>query len=176
MGIEEKLTSMEIRKILVVDDTPENLQAAKQYFNSLDIETQYALSSQESIEMIQKAYAKNHKYDLVLTDLEMETKNSGVEVVKKALETIAYATLVTGRNYNVPDNASHGPNTVVLPIGESMNGRKSKPEIWEFALKKSLEYVSSEEIQKIYKSAKKYLKFVGKAPDIFVKHMLKTYH
>ncbi len=176
MEIKEKLKSMGIKKILVTDDTLENLQAAKQYFNSLDIKTQYASSSQESIKMIQEAYVENHKYDLVLTDLEMETKNSGIGVVKKALETIAYATLITGRNYNAPDNASHGPNTMVLPIGESMNGRKSMSDIWEFALEKSLEYVSSEEIQLIYKSAKRYLKFIGKIPDIFVKHMLEEYN
>lgn len=173
MSIDQKVKDFKIKKILIVDDTQENIEGAKQYFKTLPVETHYALSGKEAIKEIKEAHDKGKKYDLVVTDLEMETKDAGIGVVRKALETLAYTTIVTGRNYDKSDTASHGPNTMIIPTRKSINGRKNKPEIWEFALRESLEYATSEKIQNIYKSAKKYNKFIGKTPEMFVDMMLK---
>jgi len=174
MTLEEKIKKLEIKKMLVVDDMQGNLEAAKKYFKTLPLEIHYASSGKEAMKKIKEAYNLGEKYDVVMTDLEMEAKDEGIRVARKALETLAYTALVTGRNYDKPDTASHGPNTLVIPPKEHINGRKNNPDVWEFALKEFLEYSDSKEIQKIYESAKRYHKFLKKAPDIFVDTMLKT--
>jgi len=171
MTIEQKLEELRIKRVLVVDDTAANIEAAKAEFAKYSgaVIFDYASSAADA-----KKKIVSQKYDLVMTDLEMESKDSGLEVVSEASKTAAYVTVVTGANYDRLDSDAHGPNTSVLPADKSMKGKKDKSEVWAFALEESLGWIESGDIQAIYRSAKRYEKFVGKVPDL-LQAMVETY-
>ncbi|MCF7872012.1 response regulator [Candidatus Woesearchaeota archaeon] len=175
MTIEQKLTDKDIKKILVVDDREENTQAAKEYFQTIPIKTDYASSAQEAITKMKENYKAETKYDLIITDLEMETKNAGLDVVKEALNQTIYVTIATGMNYDQPEEHGHGPSTTIMPTKESIKGKKNNPEVWEQAMKITLDYIASPEIQRSYNSAKRYKKYTGKESELFKEIMLKLY-
>jgi len=171
MTIEQKLEELRIKRVLVVDDTATNIEAAKAEFAKYSgaVIFDYASSAADA-----KKKMASQKYDLVMTDLEMESKDSGLEIVCEALKTTAYVTVVTGANYDRSASDAHGPNTTVLPADKSMKGKKDKPEIWAFALEESLGWIESGATQTIYRSARRYEKFMGKAPDL-LQMMVETY-
>ncbi|MEM4755775.1 MAG: response regulator [Candidatus Woesearchaeota archaeon] len=144
MGIEQKLTEHGITNLLVVDDTPANLDAARtafQKYNAL-VNVDYASSAQEALQKIQAAKVQGKKYDLVISDLSMETPLAGLDVIKAALLSFSYATIATGANYDKPCHGYHGPTTTVRPLGVSFPEKKDTSETWDFVLEKSLEYLT----------------------------------
>lgn len=162
MSIDEKLSDMEIKKVLIVDDKTENINAAKQYFKSIPAKTEYATNSDEAIKKIKESYDAEAKYDLVITDLKMETKTAGIDVVKEAILNGTYATIATGANYDKSENDPHGPTTTIRPSGDSIRSKKDKPETWTFALEKSLDHIANYKTSPEAKALQRYEKYVGK--------------
>jgi len=171
MELEKGLKKYEIKEILIVDDTTQNLDAAKKYFSNIKVEMDYASSAQEAIKKIKNS---EKGYNLIMTDLEMETPKAGLEVVKLALEKSGYVTIVTGKNYDKPEtDPHHGPNTNIIPIGSSIKGKKELPEIWGNCLEESLRYIES--VQGIYDAEKRHIKYVGKPSEQFKSFMMQNY-
>jgi CheY-like chemotaxis protein len=141
MNIENKLKLNNVSRVLVVDDALENIVAAKRYFDKLGIEVDYAFSAEEAKQRIQESFISKEKYSLVITDLEMEEKNSGIEVGKCAYNHLIIPLIATGRNYDALDNAAHGPSTTVLPFDLTIKGRKNREEIWEKIFEGALDYL-----------------------------------
>jgi len=165
MSIEEKLSELEIKKILVVDDREENLDAAKQYFQTINLHVEYATNAKDAIDKMKAAYEKEEKYDFILSDLEMETKTAGLDVVKEALEQRSYVTIASGVNYDKSDTDQHGPNTTIRPTGTSIKGKKEKPEVWKFALEESLNYIQTYKESPEFKAIERYAHFIGILPE-----------
>ncbi|KYK27242.1 hypothetical protein AYK26_04235 [Euryarchaeota archaeon SM23-78] len=160
MGIETKLKELGIKKILVVDDTPKHVQTALSYLKQLEqysIQTEGATSAKEAKEKIKESYAKDQKYDLVLSDLQMEQLESGLEVVREGLKHFADCFIVTGRCYK---DSHHGPTTTLMPTQEVVSGRKDQEKVWEALLKKAVHYMEGKG-KSIRLSLKKYGKYVG---------------
>ncbi len=149
-------------RILVADDTEENIVAAKKCFEEInfngDLSVVFVSNGSEAIEIL-----KREETDLVITDLTMEKEKTGLDVIRRALEHKAFGYIATGQNYDHSDNDAHGPNTTVIPTGKSIKGRKNKPEVWKeilnIIIKDSTE--NQETAQRI-KSTKRYWKNVGK--------------
>lgn len=162
MGIETKLGELEIKRILVVDDKEEHVQTALSYFKQLaqyGIKAEGATSAEQAKEKIKQEYEKGQKYDLILSDLEMEQPKSGLEVVKEGLKHFADSFIVTGRNYDAPSHG-HGPNTTIMPADKSIEGRKDQEQVWDALLHKAVEYMEGPG-KSIRLALKKYGKYVG---------------
>ena len=138
----QKLEDRGIRNILIVDDKSENLSAASSYFSSIGIEYEECNSATSAIKKL------NEKtYDLVITDLQMETPNAGEEVIKEAGAHFTHSYILTG-------GTDHGKdNVLILPIGHYIRGSKKDDGIWaeifETILgnhKKSQEYLKVKQI------------------------------
>ncbi|MBN2458898.1 response regulator [Candidatus Woesearchaeota archaeon] len=160
MTLEEKLAKSEIRNILVVDDTQANLDAAKQYFARLEplgIKAEYAASAQEAQQKIQESFESKDKYGLVITDLCMESPKAGLEVVREGFEHLIYTVIATGMNYDAPgvEPDHHGPFTRIMPLNETLRGRKDDPEIWRQVLEKTMDYIAGGSHTAIYRSIQK---------------------
>ena len=131
MNIENKIKELNITKLLIVDDTKENIIAAKNYFSTVEsLAVEYATSEKEAIKKIKKAYVA-HPYSFVISDLEMETAFSGLEVCSESLEHLMMPIIATGHNYDKPASAAHGPVTFLKPSDERVKGRKSDSLVWE---------------------------------------------
>ena len=149
MEVQKKSKTSGIERLLIADDTPENLDAAKKYFSTINLKTDYAKSEEEAKEMIISQFETGEKYDFVITDLEMEDRISGCNVLSQAYKYGAEGTIATGRDYHKPDSAGHGPYTSVYSIrskpAESLTvkAKKTKPEVWKKILDGSLELVKN---------------------------------
>jgi|APSaa5957512576_1039674.scaffolds.fasta_scaffold71414_2 CheY-like chemotaxis protein len=174
MGLEIKLTDFVIERILVVDDTSENLDAAREYFSQLEVEVDYASSEKEAKEMIEASILDRKKYNLVISDLEMECKDSGKKVLELAYTNQIMGYIATGLNYGALDDAIHGPQTTILPLKEKIPGRKSSSFVWQLALDKILSDLGQGS-KEILKSLARYEKFVGKPSPETGKMALKTF-
>ena len=160
MSLDEQLEKLKIKKVLIVDDTAKNIEAAKQYFTNLNLEVDYASSEKEAISKLQK-----HQYDFIMTDQEMETRNSGVEVLKEAYKYAVDGVIVTGLNYQNSETDNHGPSTYIKSMhGDDthFNGKKELPEIWEKCFEKSLDLLENSVVHKAMARVKKY---VGVGPQ-----------
>ena len=139
MNIKQKIKEHGLERILVVDDTIENLQGAREYFENMDeVLVDYASSQAEAIKMLQN---QGNKYDLLLTDLEMETKESGYEVIREGIINNVFGIIATGFNYNPRPNDRHGPRTTFIPSKDFVQGKKTKPMVWEKALEHAIKYM-----------------------------------
>ncbi len=129
---------MILEKILVADDREENRKAAKEVFANADI----VGSEAEAIQRINE-----NEYDLVITDMQMEDKYSGLRVVKTALENgaIPYVLSHAGPSHQ-------GVSVSMRPYGEDICNAKGKenPETWKEA-KSRIE--SAEGVHKNYQEA-----------------------
>lgn len=114
---------MKLERILVVDDREENRNAARRVIPNADT----AGNGAEAIEMLDRG-----EYDLVMTDMEMETPEAGLKVVKKALEKNAVPYVLSG-------GVNHGRDFVEMrPYGGNIyaaNG-KANEETWKEVLAK----------------------------------------
>lgn len=168
MSIKQLIEDLQIRKILVVDDSKENIDAAKKYFENeivkYGVSFTYVLSGEVAKDEIKKEFDAGKKVDFVMTDLQMETKNAGCDVLIEAYRYDAEGVVVTGRNYQNPNDHDHGPTTYIKSIHPcfenlSVAGRKSKPEVWKQCFEKSLILVSE---SPIHDAIERYGKFVSK--------------
>ena len=115
---------MNLQKILIADDKEENRAAARQAFPVADIVS----SAKEAVEALDKSH-----YDLVITDMQMETPLSGLDVIRKAYEknVLSYVLSHTG--------PSHTGETVSMkPYGGEMYPRigKRDPQTWTEAFRR----------------------------------------
>jgi CheY-like chemotaxis protein len=117
------------KEMLIVDDRPENLEAAKAVFP----DAVFASSAKEAIELMKK---HPEKFDRVITDLEMETPAAGARVLAHAMGTMRECIVLTNAGQN------HGSEMVaVLPselklsriYGDNPNSGKAGTEPWEVA-------------------------------------------
>ena len=139
MEIKQKMKEHGLERILVVDDTKENLEGAKEYFKNMQgVLVDYASSQAEAIKMLQ---SQENKYNLLLTDLEMETKDSGYEVIREGIINNVFGIIATGFNYNPEGNDRHGPITNFFPFKDSVKGKKSEPWVWEKAVEHAIKYL-----------------------------------
>ncbi|MCX8193992.1 MAG: response regulator [Candidatus Pacearchaeota archaeon] len=64
------------KKVLVVEDKPENIEAAKKYFDSQGIELDYAQTGEEALEKLEK---NSDSYLFLVSDLSLPRKKGGEE-------------------------------------------------------------------------------------------------
>jgi CheY-like chemotaxis protein len=165
MTIDQKLKDLEIKKVLIVDDTELNIDAAKKYFSRYDgITFDYASSAEHAKKMIQDNYS-TQKYDLVMTDMQMEKAKSGLDVVRESFKYQTIAAIVTGKNYDRSENESHGANTqlYIMDQNSSIKGKKEKPEVWEYLFGKVVDFLYTK--PPVIASLKRYHEHVGKPSD-----------
>ena len=177
MSLEEKLVEAGIKKILVVDDTKANLAAAKEYFSSFEkygIKTDYANSAKQAKKNIQDAYKGKERYSVIISDMVMEEPHSGLEVVREGFKHQTHGYIATGKDYDRPDDASHGPYTEVEPMLGAVEGKKEKPEVWQGVLEKVLESITGEAKETIAAMGR-YHKFHGKPSDKIADMMMLVY-
>ena len=109
---------MNLQKILIADDREENRNAARVAFPEAEIVS----SAKEAIEALDR-----EKYDLILTDMQMETKTAGLEVIRKSYEKniLAYVLSHTGPSHQ-------GESVVIRPYGGSISSKDGKrdPKTW----------------------------------------------
>jgi len=122
-----RLKELGISKILVADDRQENIQAARQYFETLKgISTCYFNNGKDAIKEIIEKYAS---IGLVLTDLEMETPEAGVDVALTGMDYIIPSYILTGG----PQHRG-SPTVRVIPGLYGFEGTKAEPETWKQCL------------------------------------------
>jgi len=123
-----KLLKLGISNILVADDRSENILAARKYFEQLGgISTTYFNNGKDAVEEIKRNYSS---IALVLTDLEMETPNAGVEVALTGFEYLVPSYIITGG----PQHRGNNPTIRVIPEGIGFEGTKESPETWKSCL------------------------------------------
>ncbi|MCA9460254.1 MAG: hypothetical protein KC550_06925, partial [Nanoarchaeota archaeon] len=82
LNLQEKLGKLNFNRIAIADDLLENLVAAKEFTSNLnEIQFEFYDNGQDLISQILGNY-KN--LDLILTDRNMETKDSGLDVIETA--------------------------------------------------------------------------------------------
>lgn len=86
---------MEKYTILVVDDNTKYLENAKEAVEKLGFNFISASSTKEATEMIEEL-SKSEDLYMVLTDLNMETKDAGNEVMKECADKMIPVVMVTG--------------------------------------------------------------------------------
>ena len=146
MNIKNKMQEHGLERILVVDDTEENLQGAREYFNKIENTiVDYASSEKEAKTMLEN---QENKYNLILTDLEMETKESGYEVIREGIINNVFGVIATGFNYTPHENDKHGPRTTFVPSKNFVQGKKTEPRVWEKALEHAISYLDTYGLKK----------------------------
>ena len=154
-------------KILIVDDKPENIDAAKKYFSSTNIQADYANSAKEATAILKE---NKTQYDLIITDLEMETPTSGLDVIREGLRQYTLGAIATGQDAT---SKHHGANVTIKPDGGTINGKKNNPEIWEYIYEKSLNTILKE--PHIQRSLNRHKKYVGKMDENQINIFLSIY-
>ncbi len=119
-----------LEKILIVDDREENRSAARIAMP----DAHFASSASEAI-----AKLNSEKYDLVITDMQMEHKLAGLEVVRESLkrQILSYVLTSGGRGHGNEKNNGNDI-TQLEPYCESImyDGRKAVPQVWKTALER----------------------------------------
>ncbi|MBN2459834.1 hypothetical protein JXB28_06120 [Candidatus Woesearchaeota archaeon] len=168
MDLEQKLKQIEVKKILVVDDTAANIEAAKQYFKEVEklgLKVEYASGAKEAKEKIQAAYGAKDKYSIVITDLTMEEPKSGLEVAREAFKHLAFGFIATGHNYDRSEHDHHGPSTRLMPVEQHIAGKKEKPEVWQQVFEKAIDYLAEGDGKLIFAAMRRHDKYVGAPSD-----------
>jgi CheY-like chemotaxis protein len=168
MDLEQKLKQAEITKILIVDDTAANIEAAKQYFKQIEklgLKVEYASSAKDAKAKIQAAYEAKEKYSIVVSDLSMEEPKSGLEVAREAFKHLAFGFIATGLNYDRSEHDHHGPTTRLLPDDQYIGGKKDKPEVWQSVFQKAVDYLSEGNGKAIFAAMRRFDKYVGTPSD-----------
>ncbi|MBU1198982.1 MAG: response regulator [Nanoarchaeota archaeon] len=177
MSLEEKMVESGIKKILIADDTSSNLEAAKEYFSSLEkygIKTDYASSAKQAKEKIQAAYKSKEKYSVVISDMVMEDPHSGLQVVREGFKHQTFSFIATGRNYHKSDREAHGPYTQLEPMLGTISGKKEKPEVWKEIFGKTLEHITGKAKPTIA-ALERYHKYAGKPSDEIADMLMDLY-
>jgi len=163
---------MKKMKILIVDDKLENINAAKVAVAKIGLSNAtYASSAKEAMEMIVTTYEINKAFfNLVISDLEMEEKESGMRVMIKSSEYLALTFIVTER-----DGEGHGMNTRIEPIRGSIRGKKNNPTVWQEIFQIIEKACTEEPYKQILESLQGYQKFVTRPSSEIGKLVLTDY-
>ncbi|MEM4641301.1 MAG: response regulator [Candidatus Pacearchaeota archaeon] len=149
-------------EILVVEDRPENIAAAKEFFNKQkDVEVYYAKNAKEARKALE-----NKNFDLALIDWRLPEGKVGFEILEEAKKrAIPAAVFTEGKYYH---GTVHGKRSDLFldehavkdssPVSYKF-GPKNDPKSWEEAYKKLLEISNVEEIKK---AKERYKRFTGK--------------
>jgi len=176
MTLEEQLKKAGIEKILVVDDRQENISAAKEYFDEhFKKEVDYAHSESEALERIRKEY-QDQKYDLVLSDMQMEKKDSGKTVIFEALKHKAYSLIITAKDAYSHGGISHDESTTIISphIEYRVTTKKSDPRTWAAITEKFLEHIERDG-KSIFGALKRQEKYVSAPSEYIAKLMMLSY-
>lgn len=119
-------------KILIADDLPVNIAAAKEAAAKLAGEHTilYAASAEEAIRAINTAFEAGDFFDLVITDLKMEELESGLDVVETAFFCLTTSYVVTGQDPTTGSHG-HGATTTVRPMNVAITGKKREVNVWD---------------------------------------------
>jgi DNA-binding NtrC family response regulator len=85
-------------KIMVVDDEPDFRNQLEWAAQGEDREVMVAESGEKAIQVIQE-----NDLDVIVTDLKMETKKAGLEVLKAAKEKDVYTQVIVVTVYGTPE-------------------------------------------------------------------------
>jgi hypothetical protein len=123
--MKDKLLQLGIAEILVADDRQENIDAARRYFETLEgIKTGFFRTGREAIAEIKRNYSQ---LGLVLTDLEMETPQAGVEVALTGYGYLVPSYIITGG----PQHRGSATTIKIIPSGLwRIEGTKENPDTW----------------------------------------------
>ena len=155
-----------IKRVLIVDDSDENLSAAAQYFSNVlgcEIRVDYSQNGEDAKGLIQSAFEQKNNIGLVITDLEMETDLAGLEVMSQAYRFGSEAMLLTGRQGDGTHHG-HGPSTSLCSIYSikrnlTRNGLKSETGVWDWAFNESLKQLTG--TNSLRESLHRYEQYVG---------------
>ena len=136
-----------MKKILVVDDNENNLKNAVDSMEELGYEVVSASSAKEAVQLIKKI-SKQEDIFLILSDMDMEAEESGMEVVSASSDFCIPCILVTGGlDHGRQSIKFMGPlfyptfpdkgNERVTPIGGIISEEKTK-EVWKKAVESFL--------------------------------------
>ncbi len=123
-----------LENLLIVEDTPRNISAAKDAMNSYSElrgmivnSPEKAIAEIDQSELIKKKYDSAHGFDAVITDLDMNGEGlAGLDVVKYSLENHLPAFVATQRDLG----GNHGYATNVEPLMKQY-GAKSDESTWK---------------------------------------------
>jgi DNA-binding NtrC family response regulator len=85
-------------KILVVDDEPDLRTQLEWTARGEKREVMAAASGEQAIQLIQL-----HDFDVIVTDLRMETEEAGLDVLRAAKEKDIYAQVILVTHYGTPE-------------------------------------------------------------------------
>lgn len=162
-------------KFLIVDNKAANISAAQIAIASLGShDVIYATGAKEAIGIIERTYEKDAIFfDIVITDLEMEERESGLNVFAKSAEYLAFPLIATGR---AKGGQNHGPSVRIEPIGEVVYGEKSEPYVWQQILQKIESSFAVPQGKVTWESLKNYKYFVGKPSKDIAELFLTVLH
>jgi len=129
MSIEERIKDLRLKKVLIADDKPENIEAAKIFFENkvakYDVEITYVYSAKDAREKIKESFDSENKYGLVISDLDMEKKASGAEVFYDSWIQGIPCLIATGRGTQISE---------AKRIALSINGHGSKTSVYSIPI------------------------------------------
>jgi CheY-like chemotaxis protein len=166
MTLDEKLERLGVKNILVADDLSENITAAKDAFSRYSkLHVDYVSSASDAKKKIAESFAES-KYDLILSDMNMESHSSGFEVMTEAMKYHTLTAIVTGIVAGGTGNHAHGPQTKIMIAGyeKILEGNKSESRIWSEAFEGVINYLSGGG-SSLYKSMQRYHKHINKPSE-----------
>jgi hypothetical protein len=141
--ITEKLKKLGIKRILVADDKPENLEAARACAKEFpELEFEFFASAKDTIDVLQKSTYRD--VGLVLTDKQMELQNAGDYVALEAAVRGIPSMIVTRGDHHAGDNPWIATWSPSFRLSQQWyDTDKNNPEVW----KKVLDlFTSSDEV------------------------------
>lgn len=130
-------TVPKIKRILVVDDAPKNIESAKRYFQGLNIKVNYASSKDEAKECIDNSCKKSKRYDLVIVDINKKNSSFGKEVSEYALQHLVFPIVLEKQPKNSLEEKT---KTMVFPSGEAIFGEINEKATWEKIFQSTTSY------------------------------------
>lgn len=106
---------MKDKRILVVDDESILRETLAEYFRDAGFECLTAVSAEEAVDIV-----KNHKIDLIITDVNMPPGMSGIEMIKHlySISLIKPVIVITGYNANIAELQKQGEYQNVIKVFE----------------------------------------------------------
>jgi len=130
----------ECLRVLIVDDNQENLDAARNYFNTVnDAEFLYCSSPKEAQRVMNKSTSSEKYIDYALIDLEMPGEDGEIDPVAGHMVSVeAWKKGIINVIVTQHFNATHGGNTTHIyseagargGLG-NVSGKKDNPDTWK---------------------------------------------
>jgi CheY-like chemotaxis protein len=124
-NLSEDLLELNFKRIAIVDDTPENIEAAKEAVKKISgIEFTFCNSASEILQLISD---HQNPFDLIITDLCMETEDAGLSVVENGFNNGIFVVVASGGyQHNNTPIIRLAPDSAELAI----EGDKNSPDTW----------------------------------------------